>query len=84
MDPAKSPVLHKGKAKTMTFSEAIKEIVDGHRVTRLEWDSNSEFGLLKDGFLMIHTKGKYHRWIVSDGDMLNNDWCLLPDTNEYE
>lgn len=78
-----SPVIHKGTAKTMSFYEALKEVVvNKRRITRLEWSSNDEYGFLfSDGVLGIHTKGEDHRWILNEGDILAVDWCLLPEQN---
>jgi len=75
-----SPVFHKGTAKTMSFGEAMVEVIN-NRITRIEWSSNEEYGFLKDERLMIHTKGKEHLWIVSKGDLTANDWVVLPKVN---
>ena len=64
---------------TYSFPEAMEEVLKGRRITRLEWGTNDEYGLLKDGWLMIFLKGELHKWIVNDGDMLAHDWVLLPE-----
>lgn len=80
MQKKTSPVPHKGTAITMTFADAIAQILDSKRITRLEWNTNDEWGFLgKDGFLSIHKDGIDHHWLVSDGDMLASDWCVLPE-----
>lgn len=61
----------------LTFPEAIAELMEGRLITREEWDNKNEYGLLKDGILMIFTKGKHHKWIVSDGDLMADDWLIL-------
>lgn len=69
------------KPESMTFPEAIEQVIKGKRIARIDWPSNEDFGLLKDGFLMIHNERGYHQWIVSDGDLLEDDWVVLPEVN---
>lgn len=59
----------------LSFSQAIQEIINGNKVTRVEW-SNTDYGFLKDGWLSIHRNGEDFVWKVSDGDLLANDWIL--------
>jgi len=70
-----------GKAVTMDFPDAIREIIKGKKVRRISWETQTDHGLLKDGWLTIHTKGAYHTWSVNDGDLEANDWVVLPGTN---
>lgn len=76
-----SPVIHKGTAKTMPFPVALQEVINGKRITRLEWSSNEEYGFLKGEVLHIHTKGSDHMWMVSLADLKSNDWVTLPELN---
>ncbi len=66
----------------MTFPEAMAKIIAGYKVTRLEWGSNDEYGIRKDAILQIHTKGKFHQWVISDGDLLSNDWIVVKEENK--
>lgn len=82
-----SPVIKKDmNRKQLTFSEAIEAILEGRRVTRMEWKNPQEYVFLQGGFLCIHHSGEatytYHRLLVSDGDMLAKDWLTLVE-NEY-
>ena len=63
--------------KPMTFPEAIKEITDGKRVTRLAWKPNDSYGILKDGWLMLWIDGQFKKWLVNDGDLSADDWVLI-------
>lgn len=67
------PEPNKMSVKTMTFPEAIQEVMIGKRIQRLEWH-DSEYGLVKDDFLCIHRREVDYRWEVSMGDMLAEDW----------
>lgn len=53
-------------------------MMQGKKVSRLAWESNSEYGHMKDGILQIFTKGQYHVWQVQIGDWENSDWFVLP------
>ena len=67
----------KGQSITMDFPNAMREVSKGKKVRRMSWETDSDRGLLKDGWLSIHTKGKYHTWLVSDGDMEGQDWIII-------
>ena len=67
----------KGQSITMSFPDAIREIVKGNKVRRMEWPTEADHGLLRDGWLSIFTNGKYHVWKVSDGDMEGQDWIVV-------
>ena len=75
-----SPIIKK-VAPFMTFPEAMARIIAGDKVTRSEWGNKDEYGYRKDAMLMIHTKGQDHKWMISDGDLLNNDWIVVKETN---
>lgn len=62
--------------KTMTFTEAIEEIINGKVVTKLEWENKEIFCLLKSGLLTIHNEKGFHSWIVSEEDMAGTDWVI--------
>lgn len=80
-----SPIPQKNKIITYSFPDALKELIHGRKITRLEWGTNEQYGLLKDGWLMIYgglkMDGQYHIWQVNDGDMNATDWILLPEPN---
>lgn len=58
---------------TMDFPDAMKKIIEGKKVARISW-GNTDYCLLKDGMLTIYTKGGFHLWTISDGDMEGQDW----------
>jgi hypothetical protein len=72
-----SPVPQELKPLNMTFSEAVGELLNQKRITRLDWDDKNEYGYIKDEYLMIHTKGQDHRWLLRDCDMMATDWIVL-------
>lgn len=76
-----TPVRKTSESITMSFPDAIKAIIAGSKVRRLDWTTPSDHGLLKNGWLSIHTKGKYHTWSVSDGDLEAIDWIIVKEVD---
>jgi len=68
------------KAQTMDFPDAIRQIMDGKKVTRVSW-GNEDYGFLKDEWLTLFTKGANHTWLISQGDLEGNDWVVLKEVN---
>ena len=71
LTPAPQP-----QARTMDFPDAMRQIIDGHKVTRVEW-GNADYGFLDGEWLSIFTKGAVHTWKVNDGDMTSQDWIIV-------
>ena len=58
-----------------TFPEAMQRVIDGARLTRVEWDNPKVCVFLVDGLLKIRfADGSLKALIVSDGDMQATDW----------
>lgn len=60
---------------TMSFIDAMREIVNGKTVRRISWPED-DYSLLKDGWIVVHTGGKDHSWTISDGDIEGEDWIV--------
>jgi hypothetical protein len=58
----------------MIFTQALNLMCDSKKLTRKEWNNKDEYGLMQDDRLRIHTKGEYHDWILTYGDLLAEDW----------
>jgi len=62
----------------MDFPSAIESIIGGKKATKQEWGNVDIYGVLKDGFLMLHkADGKFYQWIISDGDLQGTDWVIV-------
>jgi len=62
---------------TMSFPGAIQRVVDGDKVTKLDWNASEIYIFLHNGFLSIKKKdGTISQLIVSEGDMIGNDWVV--------
>ena len=61
------------------FPEAMREVLEGKKVTRVEWDDTEAYGYLNDGFLMIKKTDdkKDYQWIVSEADLKAEDWIII-------
>jgi len=66
---------------TMNFPDAIRKVIEGKKITRLEWkESQGEdyYALLTGGFLMLHKPdNKHYQWIINDGDLEADDYILI-------
>lgn len=64
--------------QSLTFPEALSKILEGERVTRLEWENESEYGLmLSDGFLGIRHDNQLYSWKLHQSDLLAEDWVIV-------
>ena len=70
----------KGESITMSFLDAMAEIIAGKKVARVSW-GNADYCLMKDGWVSIFTKDKFHTWTINDGDTEGNDWFILKENN---
>ena len=78
--PSASPLPQTNQQVLLSFGEAMDALAKGEKITRLEW-KNSDYGILNDGWLMISRNDVFHKWLVSDGDILATDWVIIPETN---
>ena len=62
---------------TLTFANALKEVVSGEKVTKLEWNSHETFLFMQAGILHIHNETGDHVLKVSDGDILGEDYVII-------
>jgi hypothetical protein len=79
--PLPTPVLDADIVKNMTFFEALEKVLDGKRITKLEWKDKRHYGILKEEILQIHKAGEkedlLHPWIISNGDLSGDDFVIL-------
>lgn len=67
------------KGIDMTFPEAMALVIEGKRVTKMEWGNTETYLCLDSGFLKIF-KGNPSvgsTLLVSEGDMLGIDWMEI-------
>ena len=64
-------------AEEMTFPDALRKVMDGRKITKIEWKDNNIYGCMKDDILTLHNNGKDFQWIISSGDLMGDDWIVL-------
>jgi hypothetical protein len=79
--PVPKPILDADIIKSMTFFEALEKVLEGKRITKLEWDDKRHYGILEEEILQLHKAGEkeetLHPWIISNGDLSGDDWYTL-------
>ena len=76
-DASASPVV-KPKVVKIDFSEAMRVVAQGKKVTKLEWKDDHVYLFLKNGRLKIHKADNSEPdLIVTDGDMLGTDFVVI-------
>ena len=72
--PTFSPVL---KPQTvMDFPYALRELMLGKKVTKLEWGNPDIYLVLVDKHPLLHSTDGLHQLILSDGDLFGEDWIV--------
>lgn len=63
----------------LNFPDAMYEVIKGKKIKRKEWEDKNEYGIFMDAKLMImkHDDSKFHPWIISEGDLLADDWYTI-------
>lgn len=62
----------------LIFEDAISKVKGGAKITKLEWNNPEYYGVFANGFLMLHKPdGKLYQWIISEGDLLGEDWIVM-------
>lgn len=81
--PQMSPIIKDPiESAKMTFPQAIQEVINGKRITKLEWNDRKIFGFLgEDGRLKINLPTKLDDWVLIDGDLVGIDWIVLEEAN---
>lgn len=62
----------------MDFPDALKQVIAGKKVTKLEWKNQNEYILLREGMLKIQfASGALMTLLVSEADLLGKDWVVV-------
>ena len=66
------------KVVEMDFPTAIQKVIEGEKITKLEWHNKFIYGELRDDFLMLKKEdNKFHPWLLSEADMRGEDWVII-------
>jgi hypothetical protein len=62
----------------IVFPLAIKAVIEGKKIFKLEWEDKGFYGFLNGEFLSLHKPdGKNYQWIVSEADLKGEDWIII-------
>lgn len=65
-------------SKQMDFPRAMRSVMGGKSVTKLEWGKPEIHVCMFDNKLVIYKEdGQYHPLIVTSGDLFGKDWVIV-------
>lgn len=63
---------------TMDFFQAIKEVVNGKKIHRIEWEDKEYYCFISDSILTLHKPdGKNYQWVIGISDLMAKDWIII-------
>jgi len=66
------------KVKEMDFPDALREVIAGKKITKLEWCNKEVIVSLENEVLVIRKDdGKLYQLIISEGDAKGEDWIVV-------
>jgi len=64
--------------KPMNFPEAMKKVIEGKKVHKLEWKDKNYYAFLNGEFLSLHKPNRInHKWIINAGDLMGEDYIVV-------
>jgi len=84
--PTSSPVIKKEDSipapEVYTFAQCIPFLLEGKKITKLEWANNNIFGMIVGDDLRLHKEDDvYYQWILNTGDLEGEDFIVLSEAN---
>ena len=61
----------------LNFNEALEALLEGNRVSKTEWNDKEIWFEMRSARLHIHKHDGYHTLIVSEGDIIGQDYFIL-------
>jgi len=66
------------KIKEMDFPDALREVIAGKKITKLEWCNKEVYVVLENEYLTLYKDdGKPYRFILRDGDIKGEDFVVI-------
>jgi hypothetical protein len=66
---------------TYLFSDALREVLNGNKITRIAWGNKDIYGIMNGGILCLYGgengDSTLHHWTITEGDMTADDWVIL-------
>ena len=67
--------------QTMSFAAAMNEVLRGEKVRRISWPDQDVHIFLRSDVYHIHNEKGDHRFLLSPGDVLGDDWVVARTVN---
>ena len=78
MSPTPKKVEEKVDLNQMDFPKALKEVIEGKKITKLEWCNRAVYvSILNEHLTIYKDDGKPHDFIVRDSDIIGDDWVVI-------
>ena len=66
------------KIVEMDFPDALREVIAGKKITKLEWCNKEVYGVLENEVLVLYKDdGKKYQWVLSEGDVKGEDFVII-------
>ena len=76
--PLPRKVMEEKKDVELNFYDALKEVMKGNKITKLEWGDKKTYGLLENETLLLCKEdGKKYQWIIRESDVVGKDWIII-------
>jgi len=76
--PQKEEKTAKEAQLILKFSDTITHLLAGKKVHKLEWEDQGYYVFMDKAVLKLHkTDGNLHEWILSEGDLMGEDYIIL-------
>lgn len=66
---------------TLDFPNAMQAIIDGKKITKLEWNNPEIIALMREGYLEIFMDNQFQTWTIRDADLLGEDYIIVQESN---
>lgn len=64
--------------RTMDLPEALRAVLMGQKITKLEWQDERFYVFFRNDRLTLAKPGNtFHDWIISSADFEGDDWVII-------
>lgn len=68
--------------RKMSFTQALDQVIDGKKITKLEWADDRIYGYMKDDLLQLHkANDENYIWQIHINDLTGIDWVVVQEGN---
>jgi len=59
------------------FPTAMKNVSEGHKISKKEWANEKIYGILEDDVLILYKEGAKFSWVINGGDLGGDDYFIV-------